>query len=454
MTQRSNLRAFRRRIVAALCALALVFGAAGGATAAAAADTTNEAHAIAVQPDGKIVVAGRSLNALENGTWVFAVARYLPTGALDPAFGQGGRVVTAIGANGAEAYGVAVQPDGKIVLAGRSFTRPADALPVFALARYNPDGSLDPTFGQGGSVTSGVGTEGTARAVAVQPDGKIVAAGAGTFDGNANFAVVRYNPDGALDEAFGTGGLTTIDFAGAEDVSRGVAIRPDGKIAVAGHATAGGHAAFAVARFTAQGTPDPEFGGGGVVSSIGGNRDSEAHALALQPDGKLVAGGFVSDGFGKRFALVRYNADGSVDAKVENRPETGFNGGGVAVLQLCSACINDTIQGLALQPDGRIVAAGHSNRSGGFIAALARYNPDGTIDSSFGSGGTVTTELAKTGWANAVAVQADGGIVTAGTAGPQIGSDFALVRYTPAGVPDPAFGSGGSVITNFSGLPQ
>jgi uncharacterized delta-60 repeat protein len=375
---------------------------------------SDDAQALVIQPDGKIVVAGTSRGG------DFALARYNLDGSLDFSFGAGGRVLTDdVSGTGSFDQGraLALQADGKIVVAGRSGFD-------FALARYNPDGSLDASFGVGGRVRTdftGTGTfEEVANALAIQPDGKIVLAGTADEPGppDFEFALARYNPDGSLDASFGVGGLVLTDVNGADgfDDASGLAIQPDGKIVVAGTLEVGGGSDFALARYNPDGSLDPSFGvGGRVFTDVSGTgRFTRAEALALQADGKMVVAG----SSGSDFVLARYNPDGTVDA--------AFGVGGRVVTD-----VSGQANALAIQPGGQIVVAGRS----GTDFALARYNPDGSLDGAFGRGGLVLTNFGRFDGASAVALQADGRIVVAGTSsfgdGP---GDFALARYETAGL--------------------
>ncbi len=227
----------------------------------------------------------------------------MPDGSLDPTFSTDGKVTTDFAGGFDEAFAVALQPDGKIVAAGGAVvgSSPFD----FALTRYNPDGSLDPTFGTDGKATTDFGGTDEALAMALQPDGKIVAAGQ-AFTGSSpdfavDFAVARYNPDGSLDSTFGTGGKVTTDFAGF-DAARAVALQPNGKIVAAG----GSSFDFAVARYKKHGSLDPSFGPGGKVTTDFASSTDVARAVALQPDGKIVAAGDAATGTSFDFALARY----------------------------------------------------------------------------------------------------------------------------------------------------
>jgi uncharacterized delta-60 repeat protein len=239
----------------------------------------------------------------------FALARYNADGSLDTTFGTGGKVTTGFGAFSIDvAFGVALQPNGKIVVAG--YTAASDVVADFAVARYNADGSLDTSFGTGGKVTTDFGGFDLAPAVALQPDGKIVVAGwtEDIFFAGADFAVARYNPDGRLDAGFGTGGKVTTSF-GAFGCATGVALQPNGKIVVAGNTTdAVGGEDFALARYNANGGLDAGFGTGGKVTTDFGG-DDFANGVALQPDGKIVVAGATFLTTDYDFAVARYQGD-------------------------------------------------------------------------------------------------------------------------------------------------
>ncbi|MBA2434942.1 MAG: hypothetical protein H0V54_07660, partial [Chthoniobacterales bacterium] len=232
-------------------------------------------------------------------------------GDLDPTFGTNGKVTTDFGTIIDEARAVAVQPDGKIVTAGATV---GGNFFDFALARYNTDGSLDITFGTGGKVTTAFNTNNDeAFAVALQADGKIVAAGFAVIGGTDDFALARYNTNGSLDTTFGTGGKVTTAFGSSIDRAHAVAVQPDGKIVAAGRAVIGGGSFdFALARYNTDGSLDTTFGTGGKVTTACGSSNDEAFAVALQPDGKIVAAGRVFSNK-EDFALARYNTDGSLD---------------------------------------------------------------------------------------------------------------------------------------------
>jgi uncharacterized delta-60 repeat protein len=356
------------------------------------------AGAVARQPDGKLLVAG-------SGHGDFMLVRYNADGSLDTTFGRGGKARTAFGSMGAQAQSVAIQADGKIVAAG-----PLGEDAGFALARYKANGSLDTTFGTNGRVTTKVGAGGVAFALALQPDGKIVVAGSvngdltflhGLTTGD-QFAVARYDPNGSLDTGFGTGGLVTNAFGLLSAQARAVVVQPDGKIVVAGAGQVDGNTPpeVVIARFAPDGSLDPSFGSNGIAATpfpASGECDGcglYANAVAIQADGKLVAAGQGCSG-GCWFALERYNPDGSLD--------TGFGTGGRVTTEFgsidsCSGQGGDYANDVAVQGDGKIVAAGYSNfgrcSPDYDTFALARYDPDGSLDTSFGKAGKVNTSVA------------------------------------------------------------
>jgi uncharacterized delta-60 repeat protein len=342
------------------------------------------------------------------------------SGTLDISFGTGGKVTTNF--NGTDAArAMAVQVDGKIVVAGLAAVFGTD----FALARYNRDGTLDASFGTGGRVTTDfAGGVDTALSVAIQADGKIVAAGMATINGISDFALARYNRDGTLDASFGTGGTVTTDFAGDRDQANSVVIQPetDGKIVAAGSATINGISDFALARYNRDGTLDASFGAGGTVTTDFAGGGDIGRSVAVQSDGKIVAAGRAVISGNSDFALARYTSNGTLDA--------GFGTGGTVTTDFAGSV--DQAFSVALQKNGNIVAAGQALINGNSDFALARYTSNGTLDASFGTGGTVTTDFAGSGdQAFSVAVQRDEKIVAAGQAvnGSLAGLDFALARY-------------------------
>jgi uncharacterized delta-60 repeat protein len=340
-------------------------------------------------------------------------------GDLDITFGSGGKVITDFGGDDV-ANAVALQSDGKIVAAGRTLV---GGVSSFALGRYNSDGSLDTTFGTGGKVTTD--SLGDAFALSIRSDGKIVVAG-GRTQSPSTFVLARYNSDGSLDTTFGSGGkVVRTDFSG---LFVALVLQPDGKIVVA----AGKTGDFVLVRYDGDGSLDTTFGSGGTLTTDFSGRDDEAYALAIQSDGKIVAAGRTTTTSGSvlsDFALARYNSDGSLD--------TTFGTGGKVTTSFPSP-FPSAAYALALQSDGKIVVAGGGLDVESGIR-LARYNNDGSLDITFGVGGKVGPYDPD---AKAVALQPDGKIVVATI--PFV-SDVGLIRYNNDGSLDTTFGTGGYV---------
>lgn len=444
-------------------------------------DDNFTAAALALQPDGKLVVAGSS-----NGA--FVVVRYQSNGQLDPTFSGDGIVTTDLEG---DAQAVALQANGKIVVAGGSSG-------AFLLMRYNSNGVLDPNFDGDGIVITQVGIFGGAKAVAIQADGKILAAGTShAQSGGDRFSLVRYKLNGSLDPDFGSGGISIIDFSGWIEEANAMALQPDGKIVVAGsNLSSSSQRNFALARYLSNGSLDPSFDSDGKVTTDFGGGYDQANALVIQPDGKIVAAGSNDD----RFALVRYKQNGGLDAtfsgdgKVSTNFTTGWDSANGVVLQsngkivavgansitfalaryTRSGTLDSTFDGdgklttpignrrdsgraMVLQPDGKIVVAGYSNTSclescAGDDFAVIRYNSNGSLNLSFSGDGKVTTHIGgDRDRANAIALQADGKIVVAGNDGSSVSDtpagQFTLIRYRSNGSLDPTFDTDGKVVT-------
>ncbi len=411
----------------------------GGIVVTPIGDFEDRGTGIAIQTDGKILVAGYSDSHIGPGStnYDFALMRYNADGSRDTSFGALGRVITAIGPAHDQGRGLAIQTDGKIVLVGSSEN---GSNTDFAVVRYNTDGSLDTSFGVGGKVTTAIGSASdSAQSVAIQADGKIVVAGYSYNGSNNDIAVVRYNANGSLDTSFDGDGKVVTDMAGLKDGANGVVIQPDGKIVVAGSANNGSDDDFAVVRYNADGSLDTSFDGDGKVTTAVGSTSEVGYSVILQSDGKIVVAGASSNGINNDFAVVRYNTDGSLDSS--------FDGDGKVTTAIGSG--TDTASGVALQADGKMVVAGTSNNGTNNDFALARYNADGSLDTSFGSSGTVMTAVGPSAdYGQGVALQADGKIVAAGYASNGSAYGFAVVRYLGDVITPPeirVFGNGLSI---------
>jgi uncharacterized delta-60 repeat protein len=361
--------------------------------------SNDDVNSVAVQADGKILLAGSSGDD-------FALARYNSDGSLDTTFGSNGQLATDFGGFD-YGYSVTVQPEGKILLAGKHFHNDSTVYNQdVAVARYNSNGTLDTTFGHDGKLTTTVAHYGGVSNVTAQPDGKILVAS--TSYGVS--AVARYNSDGSLDTTIGFDG--NVDF-GRWDSGNRVTIQPDGKILVTGmsysyNASTYTHDSyFFLARFHSDGSSDIRLATDFAVDSV-----------AVQADGKILVAGS-SDG---DFALARYNSDGSID--------TSFSSDGKLVTDFAGS--DDHGNSVTVQPDGKILVAGSSD--GDF--ALARYNSDGSLDTSFSYDGRDTTNFGGSDdGCNNVTMQADGKILVTGSSG----GDFAVARYNSDGSLDTTF---------------
>ncbi len=431
MRTRLELERLECRTLLASGALDPAFGQGGKVTIDFDGPQAAHAESVVVQADGKVVVGGVAFNS-GSGHGDFALARYNTDGNLDASFGQGGRVLTSMG-RPTDIHGIALQADGKIVAAGLYITSQGTA--DTALARYNSDGTLDGTFGQGGLLTPDRARfGGVADDIVVQPDGKLVVSGAlstpvSVSAPNNGFILARYNADGSPDAAFGKGGRTTLPFAYAGATKR-VALEPDGKIVVAGGAerVLGDGSAVVVLRYLADGSSLDTSFGANGTVSLYFGGPSQAGGVAVQADGKVVVGGSVVGG---SFGVYRLNVNGTRD--------TSFGQGGLATGAAGLA------RDLVLAADGKIVETGET--------AVARYNADGTLDTSFGGTGSVPLLFAGlAGHGRGVAVLPGGAVVVAGYTQGERSPDGPMTvnRYTAAGNLDASFATGGTAVTPFA----
>jgi uncharacterized delta-60 repeat protein len=337
--------------------LDLSFGSSGKIITPIVSSGDDFAQSVAIQSDGKIVVAGTAFNGTN---YDFALARYTSAGVLDNTFGTGGKVISPIGPNGDDGFSVAIQSDDKIVVAGATFNGGSD----FALIRYTSTGALDNTFGTGGKVISPIGLgDDVGRSMAIQSDGKIVVAGYAST-GTRDFALARYTSAGVLDNTFGTDGKVLSPIGLSDDYGFSVAIQSDGKIVVAGYAFNGANEDFALARYTSTGALDNTFGTGGKVLSPIGLFNDYGYSVVIQSDGKIVVVGEASNGTNNDFALARYTSTGALD--------NTFGTGGKVLSPIGSS--RDTGFSVAIQSDGKIVVVGGASNGPSRDFALARYD--------------------------------------------------------------------------------
>jgi uncharacterized delta-60 repeat protein len=385
--------------------------------------SADEAHSVFVQTDGKIIVAG-SVNDPTTGTVDFGLSRYNSDGSLDTTFGVGGKVTTDFNAPFDNGYSVIQQSDGKIVVVGSSYNDLTNDVD-FALSRYNSDGSLDATFGTSGKVTTDFNTlYDYGHSIMQQSDGKIVAAGF-SYDEVASSIIValsRYNSDGSLDKTFGAGGKVTTNFSGISVAGFSVTQQSDGKIVVAGSSydPLTNSYDFALSRYNSNGSLDTTFGTNGIVTTDFNTSDDNGFSVIQQNDGRIVTAGYSYNPFTDSidFALSRYNSDGSLDTTfgTAGKVTTDFNH------------TEDFCFGVKQQRDGKLVIAGSSKDffTGNRDFLVIRYNNDGSLDTTFGVGGKVSTDFnSLNDFGYSLAIQPDGNIIVVGSSD----NDFAIARY-------------------------
>lgn len=374
------------------------------------------------------------------------------SGDLDTTFDGDGRVTSfVVPANPGRSdttFAVAVQPNGKILAVGLSSV-PSTATSDFAIVRYNPNGSLDTSFSADGRLITNFGGIDQAFDVALQSNGKIVVVGQKCNNAFTicDVALARYNPGGALDTTFSGDGKQVTDFGGKDNGSLGgLAIQKDGKIVVAGYMWTGTNYDFAVYRYLANGSLDPTFSGDGRARfGFGAGRQDFASGLVIQSNGKIVVSGYSGDAkaANNNFAVARLNANGSMD--------TTFSGDG---RQVTNFGADDYGIAVALQPDGKIVVVGEKDTATLFAFAVARYNTNGSLDTTFNASGRKVFSIVPGvhSAAASVQIQADGKIVIAGSAGPEGAVDFALARLNSNGAFDTTFSGDGKTTVDFGGI--
>ena len=345
-------------------------------------DLEDYGYAMAIQPDGKIIATGSSSSSTSD--YAFALARLNPDGSFDNSFGNSGTVVTTVGISASEIFAVTIQSDGKIIAAGYS-TQDFDLGTDFTLVRYNADGTLDNSFGNGGIVQTDFNfSEDQVYSIAIQADGKILAVGPtrDLTNSNTNFGIARYNSDGSLDVSFGNTGKVITSFSDLADTPYKVLIASGNKIIVAGRSTPdGASTTIAIAKYNSDGSLDNSFGDAGIVlESI--NNLGPSTAL-LQGDGKIVVASSTNDNGDFDFALARFNSDGTID--------NSFGTGGLVTTN--TSVGNGEILSLAIQSDGKIIAVGHSFDPDAHTITLTRYLTDGSLDNSFGDNGIAKASL-------------------------------------------------------------
>ncbi len=380
------------------------------------------ASELRIQPDGKIVAVGRvqmTGGALLNG---FVVVRYNDDGTLDNTFGSGGKVINHFNsANQREAsQTLNIQPDGKIIVGGTTTTSTSDMV----LVRYNNNGTIDNSFGSNGLSVADFGSSDYTYTTLLKPDGKIITAGASY--GFPQALLIQYTPNGLRDSSFGINGVAISPaYSGINNYLNvnGLAIQTNGNILVGGYSTK-----FDAIRFLPNGTIDSSYGDNGRARI---NLLGSSYYLNLQQDGKAILSGTTFLNNHNQIALVRVNTNGLLDSS--------FGTAGIVITDI------DTAKGFSfqsfIQPDGKILVAGTNSLGGGVIPnlpangyrgdfVLLRYNSDGTIDSSFGVQGIITTDFGLQDNAASLAVQSDGKVILAGRVSDSTKYNIGLARYS------------------------
>jgi uncharacterized delta-60 repeat protein len=382
---------------------------------------------MALQRDRRIVVVGHTYL---DGRYAFVVARYLLNGAPDSSFGTNGVTTTFIGTGDARAQAVAIQNDGDIVVAGLSVI---DAREVLTVARYNEKtGALDNTFNGTGIVQTPVGTGwSAAHAVAIDAEGRIMAAGYSQSGPDYVMALVRYQKNGELDPTFGSNGIVTVQFSIGNDVAHGLAIGGPDNIYLAGssHRT-GSNTDVAIAMVKSSGELNGAFGSGGKYrhASVGAFNEY-GFGMTLQRDGKPVVVGYTNSLF-HDVLVTRYTQGGELD--------TEFGVNGIVTTDVGTGTDYGEASTVAVQSDDKIVVAGLRNYGSKTDFALIRYMPNGSVDRTFGDTGFVSTDFGNSDdGGRAIAIQFDGKILVAGHSHDGTQGRIAIARYNNPSVAAP-----------------
>ncbi len=357
-----------------------------------------------VQSDGKIIAAGYTTDDSSSNVDL-AVARYNPDGTLDSGFGTGGKVTLDQGDYDFIWDGVAIQADGKIIIAAGNFSGANQSAFIY---RLNTNGAVDTSFGNNGVVT--FNEVSYFDAVTIQTDGKIVATGAEIISQQFRLLVVRLNTDGSLDTGFGDGGQFIDDLGISYASGEAIRLQSDGRIVISVQYDT-------LVRLNSNGTLDNNFGNAGVVNI--GDVTGTPYGLELQPDGKLIVGGVNYSGVPTSFTLARYNNDGSLD--------TSFGQSGIATLDKNGGSLAIKI---TRQQNGKIIIGGQTSAG----ATLARLNVDGSLDTAFGNSGVATLDVGESDEVLGLALQPDGQIIAVGDSINQGARSNFVARFNGASV--------------------
>ena len=386
------------------------------------------ASTMAVQPDGRVLVAGICQDI------GLCAVRYTSDGVLDTSFGGNGKLPQVFVPTAAiVAPSLALLPSGKFLLAGTCIDLGDNDFCVF---RFNADGSVDSSFGSSGSVITPIGNaDDRARTMLTQPDGKMVVAGTCNNGVDSDFCAARYLLNGALDASFGSSGKVVTAFSNRDDVVGAMLLQPDGKLVLAGSCNNGTTADLCALRYEINGTLDASFGSGGKLITVVGSGYSDVSAVALQSDGKLLVAAQCASGSKIDFCTLRYNPNGTLD--------TSFGSGGVRVTSIGTG--NDYVAAMTLQPDDKLILARHCAVSGQTDFCAVRFTAAGALDTTFGTSGKLFTAISNGATAaisndnlTAMALQPDGKLLLAGHCRSGSFDKFCIARYDGGPFPAPA----------------
>jgi len=368
------------------------------------------------------------------------ISLYAQPGALDLSWGGTGIVTTDVGAGNDRGFAVIQQTDGKIVVGGFSNNGTNND---FGLTRYNTDGTLDASWGIGGIVTTPIGPGNDAgQTIIQQPDGKILMAGFATNGSDNDFAVARFNTNGTLDLTFNGTGFVLTPIGASIDQAHGITLQANGKILVAGFSSNGVNNDFALARYTTAGILDVTFDTDGIVTTDFSSTEDVGRTIAVQTDGKIVVGGWSNNGTDLDFAVARYDTTGALDITfdTDGKVITDFIG------------FDDQGYSMVIQPDGKILLSGVTSNGTTLDFAIARYNTNGSLDNTFDTDGTVSTDFfGDNDFGYSIALQIDDKILVGGQCKNGTNQDFGLARYNPNGGLDVTYDTDGLVTTDLGG---
>lgn len=375
------------------------------------------AKGIVALDNGKILIAGHSYTA---NSYDFAVMQFLEDGSIDSSFSVYGYTTFGINTNEDRANCLAVQPDGKILVGGFTNDGLGDLMMV---VRLLPTGEPDLSFGTNAAAIVPGNPNQRVESLVLQGDGKIVLTGGSSGSGNNDLIMVRLNADGSLDNTFSTDGIVVTPVsANLDDYGYSVKLQPDGKILVGGFSFDNTNANFLIARYNTDGSLDNTFDGDGIVTAgIFGSFNEYGYALDVQPDGKILLAGYIDNSY-YDFIIIRINSDGNLD----------LSWGNSGVVYTDWGTVNDygAPVDLIVQIDGKVLVGGYHSIGSDIYFALAKYQMDGSLDTTFDADGKVTTDFEGIGDAvgYSLALQQDGKILLAGAAY-NSQNYFAIARY-------------------------